>query len=235
MAVAFQSSSTLVMAGRTTTDDMVFTKPTGLAVGDLMFVHIMVNTGVNVTAASGFTLLRSTVGDLVMKGYWKIADSSDVAASSFTFQLVSDSDCCGIMYRISGADQTTPIGAETGSTTTNTATPSLAGITPPANSLLLVAFTAFGTSGTISSYAIATSNPSWTESLDTHIAGEVWGSAYGGPRSAATATGNFTATDDSADATNGWTGQIIAIAPAPSSVFFPQRRNTQAINRASTY
>lgn len=224
MAVAYQSSATVPMGNYTGVTDITFSKPSGLAAGDLLLCHLCIENGLTITPPTGFTQIRSTTNGMVLKGYWKIADSGDASATEFRFEITGGSGLgAGILYRITGHSPTTPIGAETGGTANNTATPSLSGFTPPANCMLFMAWEALNTSGTSSGYAIATSDPGWTERLDTVDAGgpTQFAAAQSNVRSQSTATGNFSMVDDSGDTSNSRAGHLVAIQPpVASSGFF---------------
>jgi hypothetical protein len=85
MAAVIQSFNTTAIASAAT---VVVTKPTGLAVGDLMVAHLY-HSVQTITGLAGFTELinNSDGSDISGKILYKIADSSDVAASDFTFNV----------------------------------------------------------------------------------------------------------------------------------------------------
>lgn len=80
----------------------VFAKPTGLAVGDTMLAIMVAEGTQNLASPAGWT----TVGDsdtatyTKTRAFSKVADSSDVAASNFTFTGTDIRG--GILYRITG-------------------------------------------------------------------------------------------------------------------------------------
>lgn len=80
----------------------VFAKPTGLAVGDTMLAIMVAEATQNLASPAGWT----TVGDsdtatyTKTRAFSKVADSSDVAASNFTFTGTDIRG--GILYRITG-------------------------------------------------------------------------------------------------------------------------------------
>lgn len=186
-------------------------KPTGLAVGDLMIA-----CGHNVSSStiglpSGFTSITGSESGTNFAGIrvgWKIADSSDVASSSFSFTNTLE---CSIS-RITGGGANIQGNSNTGGATT---TPSFAGTTPKdyGDSILLMQFWTSNSSGgaTTSGYAVATSNPSWTEGYDVQQSGFYGFAMAYATRTQVTATGNFSCVF-SISGTNA--GAIIAI-PIP--------------------
>src|SRR5690349_11871893 len=113
MAVAFQSVQTASASSTTIT----ITKPVSLAVGDLMVAHLVATgTSAQETATvslTGWTAISGTgQGDAGANTctrnlpHYKIADSSDVAASNFTFTWTASMALRGAIYRITGANPT---------------------------------------------------------------------------------------------------------------------------------
>lgn len=202
MAATLPSSSN----GTYTTGDLVLTKPTGLAVGDLMVVAIIQLNADSVTTPSGwsnFVNKSSSGGSVQLRFYSKTADSSDVAASNFTF--VDDGDASpktGSILRIAGFNTATPSSVFNGDgTQASTATPSFAStVTPDSpDSIVLFAIGTYGgdTSHTFSSYAVVTSNPSWTEIMDLYYPNSTSSLGFGlawASRPQITATGNSSCT-----------------------------------------
>lgn len=214
-APAYQSSQT---TGWTTATSIAITKPTSLAVGDLMIARHTVETASY--GSWGFTDLGNNTDGVSQYGTrlgFKIADSSDVAASSFTFSTNGSKIQFGSITRITGADTGVASVKFGGAATTDTANPSLAaGVTPTDHGdsvLLLVFWSESTTSAGIGTYAIATSNPSWTEAYDVSngsLSPFSGASLAYATRSQLTATGNISA--NGGNATTDWTGQILAIA-----------------------
>ncbi len=203
MAVAFESFANISVTLNQTS--ITIAKPTGLAAGDLMVAFLAIlDAASTIDVTSGWT--DSGVGELngsslgtTFRGrvLYKVADSSDAAASNFTFTLTGGNTdfVGGSIHRISGQNANQPIDVKVGFFTTDSATPSLAtGLTPSyANELYL--FCTAWTGGTgISSQAIATDNPTWTEDFDTV---STLGLAVAhATRSATTALGNASFTID---------------------------------------
>lgn len=162
-----QSTSTL--AGGTATN-AVITKPTGLAAGDLMVAHLVLGDATATYATpSGWTVAgtaqRSNVTYQTIM--YKIADSADAAATDFTFTIGTSEPRAGAILRISGFNPVQPIDSIYSGAAENTVSPSFAtGLTPTHASSLLIMFTSNNVGRNVSSQAIATSNPSWTEAYD---------------------------------------------------------------------
>lgn len=179
MSVSYQTVAIEGWSGVNNGSYLSITKPSGLAVGDLMIAHISVvdedSSSGAVTPEDAWTSLGSQIrsdtnGMAGMRVYYKVANSSDVAAGSFRFQNNSGEGMgmAGAIYRIADWYGTpTMAGADVG----NTASPSFANtITPPtADCLFLFLYTGTDSSApsqAVSGYAVATDNPSWTERYD---------------------------------------------------------------------
>lgn len=154
----------------------IITKPTGLAVGELMIALIESNAGVTPTinTLAGWTLVATrsrTNGSVSMQ--YKIADAGDVAASNFTFTDTSGSRVGGAILRVTG---NTPTGSlDTSDNDFNNAASSATisfttTVSPTYNGSLLVAV--FGASGggggigSIGSYVASDGSLSWTEAFE---------------------------------------------------------------------
>lgn len=184
MAITVESISTKTFAAG---QSMVITKPTGLAVGDLMIAHCSSIspsnsnpadyntptgwTSVNTTSSTNSSLTHSNM----LRIFSKVADSSDVAASDFTFTISggSNRNLGGAIYRISGFGPTTPVptsNAASNSGTNDHDTSPLtlnATVTPSrASSLIMMLITASSDASAFGSYAVATDDPTWTEGYD---------------------------------------------------------------------
>lgn len=229
MAVAYESVSTVGWTDLQGGGNLVITKPTGLAVGDYMVAHLSNIVGGSPNAdgwntPSGWSALTDSGEDgnsnssMQITTFYKVADSSDVAASNFTFTKASADNAYsnGSIWRISGAggisaaadteiDDTTP-------SFTNSVTQDFA------DSLILFFVTsAFAGTGTnsVSGYSIANNDPSWTEAYDQNI-NETTGADRGchagayASRSATGATGNSTCTLSQTQNTG---GVIVVLSP----------------------
>lgn len=219
-APVLESTQTTTWA--TSGQTIVITKPVNLAVGDLMICRIVTETATDISNFSVFTekSRESTSSGAYNSiiGY-KIADSSDVAASNFTITVNTIGDNkMGSISRISNPDTLATNYVYAEGSASNTISPSFTGLTPTnhsdSNLLLMFWLGDNGASGgapTIASYAIATSNPSWTEvyELSTTTSTDVTASMASATRPETTATGNFTATWS--DGTTDSCGQLLAI------------------------
>lgn len=206
--------------------DCTISKPSSLAVGDLMFAHcVWYNyTGVTtITLPSGWTQAEFTsqgaAGPAMVTAY-KLATSSDVAATNFTFSANGSGTRVnlGNIFTIRGAKESNPGYAKNEASSAGTASLTISSITPTVASSLLLFFTAGGRSAspamTFTSHACATSNPTWTELYDT---GANSGSDYVSiclayaTRPETTGTGNLTVTPSSAS--DGVVGHVLALEP----------------------
>jgi hypothetical protein len=209
-SVASTSSSTWQTV--TSGNSLTITKPTGLTSGDVMVAHLSNVVGGSNNAdgwdtPSGWTALTSTNqnansnSSARLDTFYKVADSSDVAASDFSFVKNGSQGTTvqGNLYRITGVNAVGTFIAASAAVATDDTTPTFANtITPPfANSVLLFLTTvadAAQTTGSVASYAVTTSSPSWTEAYDS--VGDIAG--HRGLASGAYATRpELTATGDS--------------------------------------
>lgn len=217
-----------------TTGPLVITKPTSLAVGDTMVAGICSNGGTGLAAPAGWTTIASTA---LLDTFYKVADSSDVAATNFTFTYSSTPTFCqGWIARLSGT-ATVPLDQVNTGTGAATGSVSISGITPTkAGGLFFIVGalndnTAAG-SPSWSAQAIATDNPvSWTEDYDvgTNKGGGSYISmsmAYGN-RPKITASGSATATIDRS--VSAYSAHVFNIAPAGIDPFVA----TSTINNPS--
>lgn len=233
MAIVVQSVSTHSWENITS---FVVPKPTGLAIGDLMLGIAAVGNLNAITDGSGWTLIRLDQETLnqgcMMYSAWKIADSGDVAATNITFGTFTSQNNSSAILRITGHNAASPIGTNTGGPSESTASPSRTGLTPAdASSLLVMAFNAAGGAPlAIGSYAIVTSNPSWTEDLD--ITGEpglhACFSVAHAIRPEVTATGNYSATGTGATGSTSWASSFLVVKPAAPSNIKTYNGNLQA-------
>lgn len=210
---------------------VTITKPVSLAVGDLLLAGIMVDRDAGATASiatpAGWTqealvdvegLSRNALGV-----FSKLADAADVAAANFTFTgtgSTASMSMVGHLARISNwggkAGQTT--GTSSASSTTLTMT----GVTPSpaiASSLYVVFATRIQTSpnvATVSSVAIATSNPTWTQRASSIGNGNTYDTVlamYTATRLETTATGTYTVTYN--NTTNSGSAAVALILHTP--------------------
>lgn len=226
-----QSSQTTAFASGTS---ITVTKPTGLAVGDLMIFHYVINDATDsISTLSGWTheVNNQAAGGNVKTGLqWKIADSGDVAASNFTFGSTGTSIQGGAILRIDNFVNSGLLN-EAGNQQANTATPTYTNtVTPTSVNNLILFFIATNEAGTATDYAIATDNPSWTEIYD-------FNSSSPGPQAMAcaradrtqtTATGNSSATLSSSGSTDSY-GILVAI-DSPTNVTVTGSTGLLALN-----
>jgi len=213
MGIAYQSHQ--IASWVTTASSVVVTKPTGLAVGDLMIAQVSLRDtagGRTIDLVSGWTdsganeVTETISGSdhIAQRVMRKIATSDDVAASNFTFTISGGTTAylCASIYRIDGFNAATPIDKYSSGHNNGTATGSSGGSVTPtyANELYLILTTVrtSGASATMSGYTLATSNPSWTEDYDSNSAlGQPSMSGAHATRVEVTGTGAATFTIDS--------------------------------------
>lgn len=236
MAFQVQNTSVAGWGGSNTT--FTITKNTSLAVGDTMVAHIVCivdNSGDVINTPTNWTKIGSEVklntsGSTYLHQclFWKIATAGDVAASNFTFTFtVSATFFNGAIYRISDANGVTPIDVEASGSQADSATFDKPGVTPTyADSIyLILASKTNGDDAAIGTYAIATSNPSWTEDYDSNTATRAIAGASAS-RSAATATGNFSFVMNGAACDS--IGQLVVIKPIVNVTVSPSVINSTA-------
>lgn len=224
MATAYGTSNSATMASASGANSLVITKPTSLAVGDLMiaFIGVARTAGAaSIATPSGWTLLESVLSDNpIARVFFKVADSSDVAASNFTFSVTVDAANYGIggsIIRVTGTNGFTGVDnfTHTGAVDTNSGTSAksfASSIIPPtSSSLYLMATFASAIVGSVSTYAIVTNNPTWTERVDSNINvsnTDLTFAVATAPASAHATSGNFSLT---LSANAGALGFLIAV------------------------
>lgn len=228
MALAVRSTASASF----TTGSVVITKPSGLAVGDLMIVCSYVINGVHLTEPAGFNIINSVSNTAVGRLYYKFAESSDVAASNFTFTNGGGGNAAAHMLAITGANTTNPASISATATGSSASATFSLTVTPDENDSLLIfhvgAFVGSGASITSSGYSIVTSNPSWTESVDQNVNSSNSGQmavAYAS-RSAKTATGDASVTFTSGSA---FFGMMLVIRPQLTSTISETLSTTETI------
>jgi hypothetical protein len=192
-----------------TTTELTLTKPTGTADGNLLVACIASSTNFTVSAApSGWTLDEDAKGQTPgIIVYWKIASSE---GASWTWTFGDTETSAGFVFRISGHDPSTPItDSKQDTAALESAVYDTADVDPVrANNLLIFIIAGGANSSGVSGYAIATSNPTWTEQFDTNLAGGGIRFAIAtAPRPETTATGDFSAT-----VTNGGDSTAVTLA-----------------------
>lgn len=167
MAVAYESIETAGVAS----GNVVITKPTGLAAGNLMLAVLNSEDSGSDFSAAGWTKIASLADSTARAAtaLFKVADASDAAASNFTFTNPGN-EAFGALMRISGTGFTDidniKFSAVRSASTDETPTFSPGITTVRDNDLLVLAVVAPEILTTFSTYAVANSNPSWTERAD---------------------------------------------------------------------
>ena len=209
MAVTYNSSQG---DGSSSTTSVVITKPTSTAEGDLLIAQIvMSDNSLTITAPSVWTLINSTTvtGGQKSSIYYKIATASEGANYTWSWSFAIEAG--GYVSRFTGHLPSAPINTSNATAdTSSSSTLTQNGITPTTASCMLVFFTSNFENRSVSGYAIATSNPTWTERYDdgTSLARLSMATAI---RPETTSTGNATATLSGSSTHK--IGQIIAIEP----------------------
>lgn len=230
MAVQYSSVQTTNNFSSDTTN-ITITKPASLAVGDLMVAHIVYQRDRAFTALTGWKNLAGTAdaadtlddgASLKASFQYKVADSSDVAATNFTWTIANGRNA-GAIYRIVGQGSSIAlIGASNSAVVNNTTTPSFNNTITPAVASSLILMLNTGRDQTAgSAYAIATDNPSWTERYDMTGTGSYGMTGATATRTQTTATGNSSYTPAGAAGSSDYTGFLIAISPEPDPVLTP--------------
>jgi hypothetical protein len=199
---------------------MAITKPTGLVAGDLLlFLGMYAQSGgtEKFNLPTGWTSLGTGSGEVNMAVFYKIADSTDAAASSFTFGVsgTNTSQACGILYAIQSPDGTVPVPASHRTDGGTATTITDIGITP-GNQCLLVVGSAYVSSvgRTVSSVSAANNNPSWATISTSGVTFPANISGSTGTYSASTATGTVSVVMSGAITESG----IIVIAVQPEII-----------------
>jgi hypothetical protein len=219
--IQFQSYTS---SGWATATSFVANKPSGLAVGDLMILHFTGN-GSSPSFPSGFNAISTgtisqTGGALTSYSRYKIADSGDVAASNFTVTAGSAQGHL-VISRFTGHFSPVIKWSWAGGSADNTATPSIsASITTNTRpqTMILLMWSAAQTISSLSGYAIANSNPTWTEAYDLDDGSDKTIAMAYAIRPEQTATGNVTATAVTSGSSNDWIVIVVGIALAENLV-----------------
>lgn len=207
MAIVYESIASAAFAsfdGAAKT--VTITKPSGLAAGDTMLGVVGWNglSTSDVDTPSGWTLVTGAGADsgtttvaYRLQIYAKVANSSDAAASNFSFNCnggangAANQSGGGFLFRFSGSYVPTIFDSDTGTGTSITYT---GGVTPTvADNILVMAAFGHTVDSSVSSYAIVTNNPTWTERGDINGTTATLAVATG-PRAEITATGDYSLT-----------------------------------------
>lgn len=219
MAAAIGSTSTITYAQRTNT---VITAPSGIANNDVLVAILLVG-GVSVPTVappSGFSEVTTTgwpisvdeadpTWQLRLKLYWKVASSE---SGDYTFSH-SSARSEAIMYRITGADTTTPISPNPTSATGTGQTATATGLTTPrAGSVVIYATGAWDAAGPTTPPTGTT--PTFTEYFDAGSTGILYSAA--GVMATAGATGNKSNTNSNNSSIWPWLAGLICVQSAAS-------------------
>lgn len=222
MAIAVPSSASSAFALGTS---RVITKPTGLAVGDLMLAVIGIDSGTaaDVNTPSGWTQITVASFDsnqAEIRAFSRIADAGDVAASDFTFTSTASTYIAGCLLRVTGHPASAFLDVSDADTNDSASSATISFSTSLATAvngeLIVEGF--LGTlggsgTGTIGTYATSDS-VTFTEgadhSVDNGTRDPIFGVAYGVQGTAATIT-TYGATLSASRTNHG--GVIFAIKP----------------------
>lgn len=179
MAVSLASQQTV---SNTTPESLTITKPTSLAAGDLLIAGVSASTGgassKSFDTPAGWTELQQVSEDsnnTMLAVFAKIADGSDAVASNFTFTASGTtsemSNGIGILSRVTSDNGFGTVANHLGSAsgTASGTSFSAGGVTTNYSSELLLMFAAserVDGDQNFSSYAVANSDPTWTEEED---------------------------------------------------------------------
>src|SRR5210317_409322 len=164
-APVLQSSNSAVNSGAATS--LTIPVPSNIAIDDVLIAGVdTARQAGTITAPSGWTLLTSAFHDGgTYDWFYKVAVTLDTAAIDYTFSWSSTSRVAGWIVRISGADPTTPISADT-STTGSGSTPD-----PPASGTVssgdYLAVAHFGIEGKNADGATAPTNYTLAQAVET--------------------------------------------------------------------
>lgn len=151
---------------------LTITKPTGVAEGDLLLLFLSCSSSDSFSTPAGWTVIYNTTtgwsGTTDVYIYRRVADSSDVSASDYTFDVDDTAgELSATMMRVSGFNTTTPVEGFTiaSDTSTNTARSHTISSTPTTSGSLLIGVARYTGAFTTSTYS-STGSPSWTEVSD---------------------------------------------------------------------
>lgn len=169
MALTLESTSTQAFAEGSIT----FTKPTGVAVDDILIWVVGCSDLNSISTPSGWTNIAApatTGGNNDMDPYifYKIADLGDVAATDYSIDVADGTGPLGgIMVRFSGGDVHTPYEqlSQDDDESIGTSRSHTLSVTPTFADSILVAVGSGEGTGANSAYA-STGTPTWTEQFD---------------------------------------------------------------------
>jgi hypothetical protein len=217
MAIVVESSNSNTTASGTS---LSITKPTGLAVGDLLvgciYAYNTVGVGATINTPTNWTLTETATGTPGADGhaiatFVKVADSADVAASNFAFTTGATYKIYGLLMRLSGMTSVAPYTNSQAVTSEDTLDPAFTySLTPTyANSLLVLA-TAGATNEvwySITSPVINGTNPTWTNRYNGDF------KVFTAPYPNTTQITSLDYTEDSSASNTSWPSMIVAVHP----------------------
>lgn len=191
-------------------------KPTGCVDGDLLIYFISSTSGTDCVLPAGFTEIIDKSGSTASArcGY-KVASSEP---SSYAFSGNSSAGLFAVIYCIKGQNLATPIDGSNSASGTGTSASS-SGVTPTAANGMAIIYVAANNNTTFSAENLAVSPPTFVEDAEGAAAGVPGDLAYvaaSGIRSAATATGNATATIGTS---SNWTLMLVYVAEQPDQTY----------------
>lgn len=250
MAIVVESTSINTASASST---LVITKPTGLAVGNLMIAVLnLYDASDTISTLSGWTLVNAGVdNDNEINVQYKIADAGDVAASNFTFSASGSATYfTGGILRVSGHSTLSTIQGFDFETASSTATPTFtSSITPLGNgALAILAFANYGNNipPTFSSYTATGGGISFTELLDASIDSGTQDPGHAiayGIQSTATEITAYGVTASLSKVT--WAGTLVVVNPridatatnatfaVSPALFAPTMSNTNVVSNAA--
>jgi|SRR5210317_503913 len=168
-APVLQSSNSAVNSGAATS--LTIPVPSNIAIDDVLIAGVdTARQAGPITAPSGWTLLTSVFHDSgTYDWFYKVAVTLDTAAIDYTFSWSTSSRVAGWIVRISGADPTTPISADTSTTGSGNAPDPPASGTVSSGNYLAVAH--FGIEGKNAAGATAPTNYTLAQAVETSGSG----------------------------------------------------------------
>ena len=233
MALAVASVASTGTWGLANPPTTTITKPSGLAVGDLMVAFIAnTSAGTGCDTPAGWTKIRDGgAAGHSSSAFYIVATATETAASNFVFVATGGGNARmgGGILRITGFVAASPIDTSNGAASVaNDSTPNYTMTVTPtlANSLLLFMNYTYSTGGgtdvSTSAQAITTSNPTWTEAFDLPGPGLILGMAVAyAIRTQITATGDFTATLSVGDNSEDSDGIAVVVKPIQDATVIP--------------
>src|SRR5210317_1279620 len=168
-APVLQSSNSAVNSGAATS--LTLPVPSNIAIDDVLIAGVdTARQAGPITAPSGWALLTSVFHDRGTYDWsYKVAVTLDTAAIDYTFSWSTSSRVAGWIVRISGADPTTPISADTSTTGSGNAPDPPASGTVSSGNYLAVAH--FGIEGKNAAGATAPTNYTLAQAVETSGSG----------------------------------------------------------------